>query len=42
VYRDGHKHALAFEGGELKQKLKSQRIKERLTGTVVRLWPDPK
>jgi len=42
VYRDGQKHTVAFEGGELKQKLKSERIKERRTGTVVRLWPDPK
>ena len=42
VYRDGQKHALAFEGGELRQKLKSERIKEKRTGTVVRLWPDPK
>jgi topoisomerase-4 subunit B len=41
VYRDGHKHSIAFEGGELKQKLKSERIKEKRTGTVVRLWPDP-
>jgi topoisomerase-4 subunit B len=41
VYRDGHKHTVAFEGGELKQKLRSERIKERRTGTVVRLWPDP-
>jgi topoisomerase IV subunit B len=42
VYRDGQKHTIAFEGGELKQKLKSERIKERRTGTVVRLWPDAK
>ncbi|MDA0982704.1 MAG: DNA topoisomerase IV subunit B [Proteobacteria bacterium] len=42
VYRDGQKHAIAFEGGELKQKLKSERIKEKRTGTVVRIWPDPK
>jgi topoisomerase-4 subunit B len=42
VYRDGQKHTIAFEGGELKQKLKSAKIKERRTGTVVRLWPDPK
>ncbi len=41
VYRDGQKHTVAFEGGELKQKLRSERIKERRTGTVVRLWPDP-
>jgi topoisomerase-4 subunit B len=41
VYRDGQKHSIAFEGGELKQKLKSERIKEKRTGTVVRLWPDP-
>jgi topoisomerase-4 subunit B len=42
VYRDGQKHSIAFEGGELKQKLRSERSKERRTGTVVRLWPDPK
>ena len=43
VYRDGQKHTIAFEGGELKQKLKSEKGKEaRRTGTVVRLWPDPK
>jgi topoisomerase IV subunit B len=42
VYREGHKHSIAFEGGELKQKLKSERIKEKRTGTVVRMWPDPK
>ncbi len=42
VYRDGHKHTVAFEGGELKQKLKSEKAKERRTGTVVRLWPDAK
>jgi len=43
VYRDGQKHSIAFEGGELKQKLKSEKSKEaRRSGTVVRLWPDPK
>jgi topoisomerase-4 subunit B len=43
VYREGQKHTIAFEGGELKQKLKSEKSKEsRRTGTVVRLWPDPK
>jgi topoisomerase-4 subunit B len=42
VFRDGQKHTIAFEGGELKQKLKSEKIKERKTGTVVRIWPDPK
>ena len=42
VYRDGQRYTIAFEGGELKQKLKSERSKERRTGTVVRLWPDPK
>ena len=43
VYRDGQKHTIAFEGGELKQKLKSEKSKEaRRTGTGVRLWPDPK
>jgi topoisomerase-4 subunit B len=42
VYRDGQKHSIAFEGGELKQKLKSERIRERRVGTVVRAWPDAK
>src|SRR3989337_24318 len=42
VFRDGQKHSIAFEGGELKTRLKSEKIKERRTGTVVRLWPDPK
>ncbi len=43
VYRDGQKHTIAFEGGELKQKLKSEKSKAgRRTGTVVRLWPDAK
>jgi topoisomerase-4 subunit B len=43
VYRDGQKHTIAFEGGELKQKLKSEKSREgRRTGTAVRLWPDPK
>src|SRR5689334_19557376 len=42
VFRDGQKHTIAFEGGELKNKLKSERIKEKRTGTIVRLWPDPK
>jgi topoisomerase IV subunit B len=42
VFRDGQKHTIAFEAGELKNKLKSEKIKEKRTGTVVRLWPDPK
>src|SRR3954447_10446808 len=42
VYRGNEKHTIAFEGGELKNKLKSERIKEKRTGTTVRLWPDPK
>jgi topoisomerase-4 subunit B len=42
VFRDGQKHTIAFEGGELKNKLKSEKIKEKRTGTIVRLWPDPK
>jgi topoisomerase-4 subunit B len=43
VYRDGQKHSIAFEGGELKEKLRSEKSKEaRRTGTVVRLWPDEK
>jgi topoisomerase-4 subunit B len=42
VFRDNEKHSIVFEGGELKNKLKSEKIKEKKTGTVVRLWPDPK
>jgi topoisomerase-4 subunit B len=42
VFRNHEKHSIAFEGGELKNKLRSEKIKERRTGTVVRLWPDPK
>jgi topoisomerase IV subunit B len=42
VFRDFHRYSIAFEGGELKQKLKAEKIKEKRTGTVVRLWPDPK
>ncbi len=42
VYRNNERHSIVFEGGELKSKLKSEKIKEKRTGTVVRLWPDPK
>src|SRR6195256_4096123 len=45
VYRDGQKHTIAFEGGELKNKLRSEKTekgKDRRSGTTVRLWPDPK
>ncbi len=43
VYRGGQAHTMAFEGGELAQKLKSAKTKDaKRTGTVVRLWPDPK
>jgi len=42
VFRDGQKHSIAFEGGELKSRLKSERSKEKKTGTIVRLWPDPR
>src|SRR5687768_13602718 len=42
VFRNNEKYSIAFEGGELKNKLKSEKIRERKTGTVVRLWPDPK
>jgi topoisomerase IV subunit B len=41
VFRDG-RHTIAFEGGELKSRLKSERAKDKRSGTVVRLWPDPK
>src|SRR3954469_3143044 len=42
VYRNNEKHSIAFEGGELKNKLKSEKSKDKRSGTVVRLWPDPK
>ena len=44
VYRDGAKHTMAFENGDVVQKLKSVKGKEyeRRTGTVVRAWPNPK
>jgi topoisomerase-4 subunit B len=44
VYREGAKHFMAFEGGEVVQKLKTTKGKEyeRRSGTVVRAWPDPK
>jgi topoisomerase-4 subunit B len=42
VFRNNEKHTIAFEGGELKTKLRSEKVKEKRTGTVVRLWPDPK
>jgi topoisomerase-4 subunit B len=42
VYRHNEKHTIAFEGGELKNKLHSEKTKEKRTGTVVRIWPDPK
>ncbi len=41
VYRGGFRHEIVFEGGELKKKLRSEKIKDRRSGTVVRLWPDP-
>src|SRR5262245_27960690 len=42
VFRDGQKHTIAFEGGDLKSKLKSEKAKDKRTGTIVRIWPDPK
>ena len=43
VYRDGQAHTMAFEGGELAQKLKSVKSNNaKRTGTTVRCWPDPK
>ncbi|HEV2430779.1 MAG TPA: DNA topoisomerase IV subunit B [Burkholderiales bacterium] len=42
VYRNNERHSIVFEGGEVKNKLKSEKIKEKRTGTIVRLWPDPK
>ena len=41
VFRHNEKHTIAFEGGDLTQKLKSEKTKEKRTGTIVRLWPDP-
>jgi topoisomerase IV subunit B len=43
VYRDNKKYSIAFEGGELRNKLKEEKgSKDKRSGTVVRLWPDPK
>src|SRR3954468_937766 len=42
VFRGNEKHTIAFEGGELKNKLKTEKTKEKKNGTVVRLWPDLK
>jgi topoisomerase-4 subunit B len=42
VFRDGHKSTIGFEGGELKSKLKTEKSKDKRSGTIVRLWPDPK
>src|SRR5512134_256311 len=42
VYRGNEKHTIAFEGGELKNRLRTEKTKEKRSGTVVRLWPDPK
>ncbi len=42
VFRGHEKHTIAFEGGELKSKLRTEKSKEKRSGTVVRLWPDPK
>jgi len=41
VYRDGARHTIAFEGGDVVQELRRERVRERRTGTTVRLWPDP-
>jgi topoisomerase-4 subunit B len=44
VFREGAKHFMAFQDGEVAQKLTSTRGKEfeRRSGTAVRAWPDPK
>jgi topoisomerase-4 subunit B len=44
VYREGAKHTMVFEDGEVTQKLRSVKDKEaaRRTGTIVRAWPNPK
>jgi topoisomerase IV subunit B len=42
VFRDNQKHTITFEGGEVRSKLKSEKMKDKRTGTLVRLWPDPK
>jgi topoisomerase-4 subunit B len=42
VYRNNERHSIVFEGGEVKNKLKSEKTKDKRSGTIVRLWPDPK
>src|SRR3954469_22042610 len=43
VKREGAEWEIAFEGGELAQKLKKAgKAGPRETGTIVRAWPDPK
>ena len=43
VTRDGAKHEIAFEGGEVASKLKKVgSAPPRASGTWVRAWPDPK
>src|SRR5262245_17864665 len=44
VHREGGKHTMAFEDGEVVQKLKSTKAKEgeRRSGTIVRAWPNSK
>ena len=40
VYRDNRKYSIAFEGGELKNKLKEEKgSKDKRSGTVVRMEP---
>ncbi|MFU8858022.1 MAG: DNA topoisomerase IV subunit B [Deferrisomatales bacterium] len=44
VRRDGAQWSLAFEGGELARELTRDdvRVPKRVTGTTVRVWPDPR
>ena len=43
-YRDGQVASIAFEGGDVVEKLKIRKAAEgdRKSGTTVRAWPDPK
>jgi topoisomerase-4 subunit B len=44
VWRDRRMHEIAFEGGEVADRLRSRAAPagERASGTRVRVWPDPK
>src|SRR5258708_30105101 len=38
VFRNNEKYSIVFEGGELKNKLKSEKSKEKKTATAFRSW----